>query len=152
MRSLPAARIRTSLCAPVHYTTPGEEWQQVASFGRYRFGIPMSFQPEIDVYIVYPGELELPEPYFSTERLGAFVLCQTAAVAAATAVIIDVPPWRTHAREDLRLDAPQVIGAAKEHGAVCHGGGRPAHFVKLVFAQHLELGPRLQHESLSSGV
>ena len=58
----------------VHYTTPGEEWQQVASFGRYRFGIPMSFQPEIDVYIVYPGELELPEPYFSTERLGAFVV------------------------------------------------------------------------------
>ena len=91
----------------VHYSTPGEEWQQVASFGRYRFGIPLTFQPEIDVYIVYPGEPGLPEPYFSTERLGAFVqTSQTAAVAG--------PPLRVINRQSCQS------ALAKNYGLMHH--------------------------------
>jgi hypothetical protein len=65
----------------VRYENVGEEFLHVSSFGRYRFGIPPTFQPEIDVYVVYNGELELPEPLFSTEKLGDFLILRKNPIA-----------------------------------------------------------------------
>ncbi len=62
----------------VQYANPGEEFQDVSSFGRYKFGLPKSNDATIDVFVIRLRERKLFPRAYVMEPHGEFAVLRKA--------------------------------------------------------------------------